>query len=236
MNGFDPAISDGNGVPVDIDGTAAPLGAGVQDAAPFEAPVADEKSQTVSQALWLSVQEQQSLLALARRALIAAVTHTELAEPTQEFPRLLERRACFVTLTRNGALRGCVGQLLPQGPLYQTVVQNVRGAAFRDPRFPGIEAEELKELKIEISVLTEPQTLRCGCAEELLNSIHPGADGVVLRAGQLVATFLPQVWQQIPDKVKFLEHLSQKAGCAPTAWRNQDTELSVYQVESCAES
>lgn len=175
------------------------------------------------------------LLDLARQALLNLTTNTSLPEVTHS-AALTEWMPCFVTLTKGGQLRGCVGQLVPQGPLFRTVIENVRGAATRDPRFPAITAEEVGQLKIEISLLSEPKPLHCASPEELLQRLRPGEDGVLLRVGQSVATFLPQVWEQIPDKVQFLEHLAQKAGCPASAWRDKDVEISVYQVDTFTEN
>src|SRR5579859_3926914 len=105
-------------------------------------------------ALKLSEDERKLLLALARQALVCVLTNTSLPEGAELSTRLTQRQACFVTLTNQGVLRGCVGQLTPQGPLYRTVIENVQGAALRDPRFPVITAEEIGQLKIEISLLS----------------------------------------------------------------------------------
>jgi AmmeMemoRadiSam system protein A len=141
-----------------------------------------------------------------------------------------------VTLTENGELRGCIGHILPQEALYQAVVDNARNAATRDPRFQPVRANELNKIKIEISVLTEPQALNFNSPVDLLNKLEPGEDGVVLRIGPSGATFLPQVWEQLPDKVEFLNHLAQKAGCAPDDWRGSNVSVSIYHVEAFAES
>ena len=146
-------------------------------------------------------------------------------------PKLTEKKACFVTLTKDGALRGCIGHLTAMEPLYRAVVENARNAALRDPRFTPVESGELDKIKIEISVLTEPQPLAFSSPDDLLSKLHPNEDGVLLHIGPRTATFLPQVWAQIPDKVKVLEHLSQKAGCEPSAWRGKDVSVSTYHVE-----
>jgi AmmeMemoRadiSam system protein A len=125
---------------------------------------------------------------------------------------------------------------LPQEPLYQAVVDNARNAATRDPRFLPVQSDEVSKIKIEISVLTEPQPLRFTSPEDLLNKLQPYEDGVLLQIGSHGATFLPQVWAQIPDKVEFLNQLSRKAGCAPSAWRGKETTVSIYHVESFEES
>jgi AmmeMemoRadiSam system protein A len=116
-------------------------------------------------------------------------------------------------------------------PLHQAVAENSRNAALRDPRFPAVTPAELSEVKIEISVLTDPQPLSFSSPEDLLSKLHSNEDGVLLHIGPRTATFLPQVWAQLPDKVEFLNHLSQKAGCDASAWRGQDVSVSIYHVE-----
>ncbi len=181
----------------------------------------------------LGVTERQFLLALARQTLRSVVTNGSLPEVAAKEvpPKLLEKKACFVTLTSNGALRGCIGHLMALEPLHQAVADNTRNAALRDPRFPPVQADELDQIRIEISVLTEPAPLPFSSPEDLLSKLHPNEDGVLLQMGPRTATFLPQVWAQIPDKAAFLDHLAQKAGCEPSAWRGKDVSVSVYHVE-----
>jgi len=175
--------------------------------------------------------ERKALLELARKALVSAADGVGLPEFKNSPPPLAERRACFVTLTKKGSLRGCIGNLLPQSPLYQAVIDNARGAALRDPRFSPVQAGEVDQIRIEISVLTEPKPLSFDSPENLLGKLQQYEDGVLLQIGPRMATFLPQVWAQIPEKVQFLDHLAQKAGCAPEAWRGKDVSVSVYHVE-----
>jgi hypothetical protein len=186
------------------------------------------------------VKERRFLLDLARRTLACVVTNSDSPGPgvnTKDLsPKLSETKGCFVTLTENGVLRGCIGHILPQEALYQAVVDNARSAATRDPRFQPVRSEELSNIKIEISVLTEPQPLSFKSPEDLLNKLEPGEDGVVLRIGPSGATFLPQVWEQLPDKADFLNHLAQKAGCAPDDWRGRNVSVSIYHVEAFQES
>jgi hypothetical protein len=184
--------------------------------------------------------ERKMLLELARRTLTTVAA--DPASPGPELdaksisPKLAEKRACFVTLTKRGVLRGCIGHILPQEALYQAVIDNARNAALRDPRFSPVRPEEVGEIKIEISVLTEPQPLAFDSPDDLLGKLQPHQDGVLLRIGARTATFLPQVWEQLPNKVEFLEHLSEKAGCQPAAWRGQDTSVSIYHVECFEEN
>jgi MEMO1 family protein len=177
------------------------------------------------------------MLALARRTVASVATNGPLPSlPAPGLPAsLTETKGCFVTLTENGALRGCIGHILPQEPLYLAVLDNARNAACRDPRFTPVRPEEVSKIKIEISVLTRPEPLPFKSPEDLLNKLRPYEDGVVLQIGSRGATFLPQVWAQIPDKVEFLNHLSEKAGCAPSEWRGKEASVSIYHVESFEE-
>ncbi|MGA2787127.1 MAG: AmmeMemoRadiSam system protein B [Verrucomicrobiota bacterium] len=184
--------------------------------------------------------EQKLLLDLARRTLTCVVTNPDLSgfevNARGMPPKLSETKACFVTLTENGGLRGCIGHISPQEPLYQAVVDNARNAATRDPRFLPVQPDEAGKIKIEISVLTEPKPLPFTSPEDLLAKLKPGKDGVVLKLDGRGATFLPQVWEQLPDKVEFLNHLSEKAGCAPGDWRKPGTEVLTYHVEAFKEA
>ncbi len=185
-----------------------------------------------------AAQERGFLLDLARKTLTCVASNGSPSEVNagDVSPKLSETKACFVTLTENGMLRGCIGHILPQEPLCQAVEDNAQNAARRDPRFLPVQSDEVSKIKIEISVLTEPQPLRFTSPEDLLNKLQPYEDGVLLQIGSHGATFLPQVWAQIPDKVEFLNQLSRKAGCAPSAWRGKETTVSIYHVESFEES
>ena len=178
--------------------------------------------------------EKKFLLDLARQSVRAAVATGQLpAVPASSVPqRLTETKGCFVTLTQHGRLRGCIGHILPQEPLYRAVMDNARSAALHDSRFPRVAPAELDELQFEISVLTEPKPLAFTSPEDLLSKLRPHQDGVVLKIGGRSATFLPQVWEQVPDKVQFLDHLAAKSGHAPSDWREPGTIVSTYQVEA----
>lgn len=184
--------------------------------------------------------ERKFLLELARRTLASVVTDPAspgpAVDPKSVSPKLEEKKACFVTLTKGGALRGCIGHILPQEPLYQAVIENARSAALRDPRFAPVRSDEVAQLQIEISVLTEPRPLAFSSPDDLLSKLQPHQDGVLLRIGLRSATFLPQVWGQLPGKVEFLDRLSEKAGCEPSAWRGKEASVSIYHVECFAES
>lgn len=185
----------------------------------------------------LSPDERRLLLALAREALrrsVAGAPPPEIAR-CKVPPRLAEPAACFVTLTRAGQLRGCIGNLDPRGPLWQGVLENTRAAALRDARFSPVTADEWETIEIEISVLAPPQPLAFASPTELLARLEPGRDGVILELGARRATFLPQVWEKLPDKAKFLDQLALKAGGAPGDWRLPGTSVKTYQVEHFSE-
>lgn len=178
------------------------------------------------------------LLDLARQTLRSATAGGALPEVKIETVPASCRLAkgCFVTLTKNGELRGCIGNILPAGPLYRSVEENARNAALRDPRFPPVTTAEAGTLHIEISVLTVPEPLTFASPDDLLTSLVPRRDGVVLRIGERSATYLPQVWEQLPAKADFLNHLAQKAGCVADAWRGPDVRVLIYHAEVFGEA
>jgi len=178
------------------------------------------------------------LLHLARQTLTNLVNRHELpsVNALEMAPELAEPRACFVTLTRKGTLRGCIGHLHPKEPLWKAVMDNTRHAAQFDPRFPPVAPAELAEIEIEISVLTEPRPLDHRSPEDLLEKLRPGQDGVILERGSQRSTFLPQVWEDIPDKIGFLERLCRKGGWEPDAWRDPAMNVLIYQVDAFHES
>ncbi len=140
-----------------------------------------------------------------------------------------QKQACFVTLTIHGNLRGCIGSLTPQRELWKDVQNNAINAAIHDFRFSRLSKEELGEVKIEVSVLSLPKKINFVNEKDLLMRVSPGK-GFILKKGTSSATFLPQVWEQIKDKVEFLEQLSLKAGLNRNSWRTG--ELWSYTVNS----
>ena len=146
-----------------------------------------------------------------------------------------ERRGTFVTLTIGKALRGCIGHIVPQESLLEGIRVNAINAAFYDPRFKPLSGEEWDKVKIEISILTEPAPLYYSGANDLLAKLRPGIDGVIIKKGFHQATFLPQVWDQLPDKREFLTHLCLKAGMDGHSWEKEDLEVIIYQVQSFEE-
>lgn len=188
----------------------------------------------------LSDSEREQLLKLARAAVEAAVCDAPLPDPrSMALPaRLQAPGACFVTLTvcEGGLLRGCTGVLAARRSLAEEVVRTAAQTALQDPRFFPVQPEELDHICIEISVLTPSQELKIPSPEGLPDLIRPGIDGVTLMRGDLRATFLPQVWERLPDPVDFLDHLCMKMGLAPDAWRQPGWQVEVYQVESFEEN
>jgi AmmeMemoRadiSam system protein A len=144
---------------------------------------------------------------------------------------LQTRCGTFVTLKHQGRLRGCIGNLSASDPLAEGVRRNALNAAFHDPRFSPLQEKELEQIEIEVSVLTEPQTLAFSDPEDLLRKLRPNVDGVIIRQGYASATFLPQVWEQLSKKEDFLGHLCLKAGLPRDAWKRGKLEVSTYQVQ-----
>jgi len=178
------------------------------------------------------------LLDLARQALRSSTSTGGLPEiPSNSIPASCRAaRGCFVTLTKDGQLRGCIGNIWPADPLFQAVAENTRNAALRDPRFRPVTAQEAGGLHIQVSVLSVLEPLRFDSPEDLLAKLQPHRDGVLVRIGDASATFLPQVWEQLPDKVEFLNHLAEKAGCPPSAWRAKNVTVSIYHAEAFEET
>lgn len=181
----------------------------------------------------LSLEERKLLLELARQAIYSAVHNKTLPaiDTAALAPTLRAPGACFVTLTRQGELRGCIGALEATLPLFEDVRQHAMAAALQDFRFPPVQPEELFEISIEISRLSEPHDLEYESGHDLVEKIRPGIDGVTLREGVKRATFLPQVWEKLPDPEVFLSHLCQKMGSPPDYWRSGNLQVQVYQVE-----
>lgn len=187
----------------------------------------------------LNEKEKNFLLSLARQTIKYYLENKVKLTPKKEelfSPRFLEKRGVFVTLHKNSDLRGCIGNIYPEKELYQGVIDNALSAAFSDPRFPPLSSlEELEEINIEISVLTPPQKLTFFSYQDLLNQLIPQKHGVILKSGPNLATFLPQVWQELPQKEEFLSHLCLKAGLSPDAWQKSHIEVYTYQAQVFSE-
>jgi AmmeMemoRadiSam system protein A len=185
----------------------------------------------------LSEEVKMKLLALARDALHAAAERRQ-PKPLDlsALPEILQKRgASFVTLTKDYALRGCIGTLEARLPLAEDVRQHAMAAALHDFRFAPVTADEVDHIQIEISVLNQPEKLEYRDAEELLQLLRPGNDGVIISDGLRRATFLPQVWEKIASPSMFLTMLCEKAGLPSDAWKRGHPDVYVYQVETIHE-
>jgi AmmeMemoRadiSam system protein A len=156
------------------------------------------------------------------------------ARPTDDHPALQSNAATFVTLKHSGDLRGCIGSLEPRRPLAVDVRENAMAAAFRDPRFPPLTVREFGETAIEVSMLTRDEPIRASSEEELIATLRPGMDGVIVQHGANRATFLPQVWESIPDPRAFVRALKRKAGLPESFW-SPTLNVSRYAVTKWAE-
>jgi len=170
---------------------------------------------------------------LAREAIRSAFGDGELDKEsyTSKDSSLKQKGACFVTLTKNGNLRGCIGSLVAHKNLYEDIVSNARSAAFGDPRFLPLDEGEFGQIEIEVSILSEPKELEYSDVDDLKSKLRPEVDGVILisKNGRQ-ATFLPQVWEQLPSFEHFFSHLCQKAGLSQGCLKDHPT-IYTYQVE-----
>jgi AmmeMemoRadiSam system protein A len=181
----------------------------------------------------LTDDERKYLLSLARQSIENYLNNTSLPSLREDAlaSKLEEQGASFVTLTYKGYLRGCVGALEPYQSLVEDVREHAIAAAFQDFRFPPVQASEMKDISIEISYLTRPELLSYENPDDLLRKLRPDIDGVVIQDGMRRATFLPQVWEKIPDPTDFLDQLCMKMGAARDLWRKKKLQIKTYQVE-----
>ena len=182
----------------------------------------------------LRAEEKQILLNLAREAIIGAVCgeQTPPVDLASLPGRLQEDGASFVTLLNaDGELRGCIGSIEAHSPLAYDVQRNAVSSALRDPRFHPLRPDELEGLQIELSILTPPERLAYDDADDLLDKIRPGVDGLIIEKNWHRATLLPSVWTKIPDPERFLSTLCFKAGLPEEEWRRGDLVVHVYQAE-----
>ena len=178
------------------------------------------------------------LVELARRTIAERLKQTEISGGIESSltaclnePCLQEERGTFVTLKTKGQLRGCMGCLTASESIVEGIRKNAINAAFNDPRFPALTAEELEQADIEVSLLTEPQALEYTDGDDLIAKLSPNIDGLIIKKGLARATFLPQVWKQLPRTEDFLAHLCRKAGLPDDVWRTGELEVSTYQVQ-----
>ncbi|MBI1175726.1 MAG: AmmeMemoRadiSam system protein A [Sideroxydans sp.] len=181
----------------------------------------------------MNTEQGKVLLPIARAAISRALDVPHSAD--ERAPWLAEHGACFVTLTQHGALRGCIGTLQAHRPLLADVQGNAVAAALHDPRFPSLRAEELGYTELEISLLSPASTMAFGNETDALAQLRPGIDGVIFRYRHHRSTFLPQVWEQLPQPHEFMDHLKKKAGLPATFWADE-VEISRYSVTKWRES
>ncbi len=155
------------------------------------------------------------MLDIARKAIYEKLTGEKLIDKnnlTNQYPELTEPGAVFVTLNKDGQLRGCIGSIEAHRPLIDDIIHNARAAAFSDSRFYPVEPDEMNDITIEISLLSKPEEIFYNNVDELRDILIPGKDGIILSKGFRKAVFLPQVWEKLPDFDIFFYHLCQKAG------------------------
>ena len=174
-----------------------------------------------------------TLLKLARSEIATKLGH-DVSSPAQA-GWLAEPGASFVTLTRQGELRGCIGTLEAHRPLGLDVRENAVAAAFRDPRFMPLTRVEFDEIRVEVSVLSPSEILVVASEEHALAILRPNVDGVVFEYRHYRSTFLPQVWEQLPEPAEFMAHLKRKAGLPMDFWA-EEVRLSRYTVSKWKES
>ncbi len=185
----------------------------------------------------LTSEERRTLLELARETIVEVAHRRDppAVDLDAVSDNLARDGASFVTLTKHEELRGCIGSLKARRPLILDVRENAIGAAFHDPRFPDVRPPELGDLLVEVSVLSHPEPLPHATPDELICKLRPGVDGVIVERGWQRATFLPQVWEKLPDPDEFLRHLCLKAGLPADAYRRPGLKVSTYQVEEFEE-
>jgi AmmeMemoRadiSam system protein A len=190
--------------------------------------------------------EQRNALAPAQRATLMDVARRSIEHglasgqplvviPSEYHLDLKAVRASFVTLQKNGQLRGCIGHLEAVQPVVVDVAENAFAAAFRDPRFSPLTAAEWPDVDVHLSLLTTPERMRFSDEADLIGQIRAGEDGLILQDGPNRGTFLPSVWESLPNPVDFLIHLKRKAGLAANHWSDR-VEVYRYHTESFGES
>jgi AmmeMemoRadiSam system protein A len=174
------------------------------------------------------------LLRIAKTAILAKFDNSyeiDKEKLYEDYPFLKEQRATFVTLNENSALRGCIGSIIAHRTFLEDIISNARSAAFEDPRFSPLSEGELEQdLTLEVSVLSKPVILEYEDYEDLKSKIVAFKDGLILKYGAYQGTFLPQVWDELPQITQFLEHLSYKAGANPSIY-NYHPDIYKYNVE-----
>lgn len=180
-----------------------------------------------------SESERETLLGVARKSILNGLEQGRaLKIKVSDYPESLQQpRASFVTLMINHELRGCIGSLSAYRPLVEDIAQNAFAAAFSDPRFPALSQSEYPQLDYHLSVLSDSSPMQFHSEEDLLSQIRPGIDGLILEDQGRRGTFLPSVWEQLPEARDFLNHLKQKAGLPIHYW-SDTLQVSRYTVEA----
>ncbi len=177
-------------------------------------------------------EQQQEMIALVRQSIEQGLTtrHPGTTD-LQQLPDYLQQPgACFVTLEIDHQLRGCIGSLEARRPLAEDLLENGYAAAFRDPRFPPLSQQEYPQVSIKLSLLTPAEPMQFDSEADLIRQLLPGTDGLILSEGFRRGTFLPSVWEQLPDPHDFLSHLKRKAGL-PTDYWSDTIQVERYRTE-----
>ena len=180
------------------------------------------------------------LLKIARESINNKINNLAINKNLDEYQNEIKvqlqiNAAVFVTITINHQLRGCIGSLFGYRPLIDDLIDNAISAAFRDPRFPPLTKAEFNKIIIEVSLLTPPTQLNFNNRNDALAKLRPEIDGVILSEGNNRSTFLPQVWEQLPNPDVFIDHLLQKAGL-PSGYWSEKVKLETYQVKKWSEN
>lgn len=173
------------------------------------------------------------LLKLARETIKSELEGKPLTIDEKIKKEFSEKKACFVTLTIDGKLRGCIGSLIPRQEIWKEVVENAKNAAFHDPRFYSLTKTELEKIKIEISILSLPKEIFYKNLDDLKRKIK--GKGVILTYGFYSATYLPQVWEELKDEEEFLSSLCLKAGLPSNFWKKKGLKIQTYSVKKIRE-
>jgi len=174
----------------------------------------------------------QVLLPIARATIARQLGRSHAASEDADWLRA--PGACFITLKQGERLRGCIGSLKAHRPLLDDIKANALGAAFRDPRFKPLAADELDHTTVEVSLLSPLEPISFHSEREALAQLRPGIDGIVFEYGHHHSTFLPQVWEDLSDPQEFMVHLKQKAGLPPDFW-DPEVKLARYTVSKWKE-
>lgn len=181
--------------------------------------------------------EKETLRAVALMSISYSLNHSpakyyEHELDLRDYPESLQvKRATFVTLYINNELRGCIGTLEANNPLVIDIAHNARAAAFQDPRFPPVNKDEFEKLSVHISILGEAEPMSFSDEQDLINQLRPGTDGLILTDGYRRGTFLPSVWESLPEPQNFLQHLKIKAGLPANYW-SDTIKISRYTTNS----